>query len=51
MGWAVNMKLDDETVNIMKYYVAEKLWAFRRGGAGLITVYRGQVFDGEALYQ
>ena len=38
MGWVVSMKVDDDTVNIMKYYVAEKFRAYRRGGVVLITI-------------
>lgn len=38
MGWVVCRKIDDETVFFMKYYVAEKFRAYRRGGAVLITI-------------
>ncbi|MBQ7217679.1 MAG: NAD(P)-dependent oxidoreductase [Synergistaceae bacterium] len=38
IGWTVCRKVDEETVDFMKYYVAEKFRTFRRGGAVLIAV-------------
>ncbi len=37
MGWVVCRKIDDETVDFMKYYVAEKFRGHMRWGTGLIV--------------
>ncbi len=37
MGWVVCRKIDDETVDFMKYYVAEKFRGHNSWGTGLIV--------------